>query len=215
MALNNDSIRTFDELRRDIEQGLKTLSVTVNRVKQSGYDSDAQWAMKRVKTSLEQAKKAPGKDSIVVNRLIAEVAHREREIRNAEHVWLLAQSNAAKNAAVSDQRRQETDEEQRARLYRGNDILDQSDNLIADSERMLNQATQSGTVTLDTMYSQGEDMAAIRNNVSETTMSAKSAGLVLRQMLEYAFYNRVFLWTIIAFLFIADVSFLYFAFIKK
>ena len=212
---------SFEEARRSIEQELKTISLGIERTRLSGIDAAAQAALKRVKGSLDKLRRIPGGDSVVVNRLTAEVAQLENELKRAEKTWLLSNNNNNQNNSMTapllqqQQQQQRTEDEDRAVLLRSNEVLGQTDQLVQDIESNVRNSHTIGVNTINTMHMQGQDLDRVRRNVTDTGVTAKNAATVLRRMAERAFYNRVFLWFVIFCFFLADVLFLYFGFIKN
>ena len=210
--------RSYDELRRDVELGLDTLRQSIKRTKQSGPDGDQNnWAISRVRSTLEKMRRSRDGDSIVTNRLIAECGRLENDLRNAEKSWLISHPPSTTGRASSgdeDPLLRDPDEE-RARLLRAQVTLQESDRVIDDIERNVGTSVRVGVNTQQALEEQGETLHEIHSNVTETGASAKAAARVLKKMAERAFYNRLFLWFLIAVLVLANGLFLYYGFIKK
>jgi len=209
--------RSFDELRRDIEQGMAVLDTAIQRTRQSGPDEQSGWALKRVKTTMDKLRRVPGGDSFVVNRLTAEFARKENELKGAEKTWLLANkpSAAATGSSLSSSTAERSGDDDRATLLRANQTLSESNRVIDDIEQGLGQALQTGRSNLGTLHVQGQELETALGNVQQGNITAKNAGVVLRRMAQKAFYNRIFLWSIIVLFFLIDVLFLYYGFLKK
>jgi hypothetical protein len=207
--------RSYDELRRDAELGLDTLKQAIARTKQEGPSEHSQWAVTRVRSTLDKMRKSRDGDMIVTNRLTAEVAQLDGELKRAEKSWLLANSNARATQRSSEEDPLRDPDEDRARLLRAQQTLSASDRLIDDIERNVGQSVRLGEGTQVAMEEQGQDLLHVRTEVSRTGQNARAAAGVLRKMAERAFYNRLFLWFIILMLVTANTLFIYFGFIKK
>lgn len=207
--------RSYDELRRDAELGLDTLRQSIKRTKQNGPDDQNNWAISRVRSTLEKMRKVRDGDSIVTNRLIAECGRLENDLRNAEKAWLLSHPPSNQRTSSGDEDPLRDPDEERARLLRAQMTLQESDRVIDDIERNVGTSVRIGVNTQQAMEEQGETLHEIHSNVTETGASAKAAARVLKKMAERAFYNRLFLWCLIAMLILANGLFLYYGFIKK
>ena len=213
--------RDFDQLLRDIEQGLRVLQQAIERIKKNGPDDETTYAEKRLDNTLKQIRKVPDRDDFQVNRFTAEFAKLQDEKRVAEKNWLLQSSSSLTKASTetigkTQRTISQTDQDDpEALLFRSNMLLDESTTLIQDIDRTIAKTHQISNHTLQSVEEQQLDLNAIRSNVNKTGYSARNAGTILRRMAERAFYNRVFLWVIIAALFIANILFLWFGYIKK
>jgi hypothetical protein len=207
--------RSFDEFRRDVDLGLDTLRQALLRTKQSGPDEQSQWAASRVRATLERMRKARDGDSIVTNRLTAECSRLENELKNAEKAWLLSHPSRSGRPSSNDEDPLRDPDDERARLFRAQVTLQESDRVIDDIERNVGTSVRIGVDTQQAMDGQGETLLQVGSNVTETGASAKAAARVLKKMAERAFYNRLFLWFLIMLLLIANILFLYYGFVKK
>jgi len=93
--------------------------------------------------------------------------------------------------------------------------LNQSDAYIANSTRLMSESHTVGVATLGVMDEQGHEILQVAANVDETRSSTTQARQILRRMATTALYNKVFLWLVIVSLFLADVLFLYYGFLKS
>ena len=97
-------------------------------------------------------------------------------------------------------------EQFRNRAIDGISKLDETDNLMADSMRLINDSKELGVSTLVKVDEQTEILANTKQNVDETLVMSNSAGSILNNMAYRYCANKALLWVIIVILIAANVG---------
>lgn len=219
---------SFDSYRQDLERGLKQVSASAERLKRApalaSAEDDTDNVLRRCKTNLQNLRQfsmpSNSPEAYSILKLTADLARVENEWKQSQKLVLLhtqassgsgSSSSSLSTPLLLQPSSVETD---RNRALRANQVLDHTSHLIRDMSAVLGESNQIGQATLQEMHLQGEDLHEVRGDLQESRSAAKSAAQALRRMASRAFYNRVFLLSIIALLVVVDAAFLWFGFIQ-
>jgi hypothetical protein len=189
----------------------RSLPIEQNSTKRQEKEQLAEQAVKKARLAVDGYS---SKDTWVLSKFAADIYRLEGELKR---IKLLSSSTYSDPIMNNSNNSDDADVERDAknRVLRSTNLLNQSNTYIADSTRLMNESRNMGNDTLSALQDQERQLLDVHDNVSETQNTTKKARHVLRRMATRALYNRVFLWSVIVVLFIADVLFLYFGFLKK
>ncbi|KAH9256116.1 hypothetical protein BASA81_005892 [Batrachochytrium salamandrivorans] len=216
---------SFDSYRQDLERGLKQVSASVERLKRTpalvSAEDDTDNVLRRCKTNLQNLRQfsmpSNSPEAYSILKLTADLARVENEWKQGQKLLLLhTQASGSNSGSLSTPLllQPSSVETDRNRALRANQVLDHTSHLIRDMSTVLGETNQIGQATLQELHLQGEDLHEVRGDLQESRSAAKSAAQALKRMASRAFYNRVFLLTIIALLVVVDAAFLWFGFIQ-
>ena len=97
-------------------------------------------------------------------------------------------------------------EQFRNRAIDGIDRLNETDDLMKNSMRLVNDSKELGVSTLVKVDEQTEILANTKQNVDETLVMSNSAGSILNSMAYRYCANKALLWVIIVVLIVANVG---------
>lgn len=101
-------------------------------------------------------------------------------------------------------------EAQRQRALDGVKQLDETDALLQNSRRLVEESHELGTATMVRIDEQTEILMRTKETVDQTHGMTKSAGRILKTMTQRYCLNKCFLYTIILVLVVANVLCIYF-----
>lgn len=208
---------SFDSYRQDLERGLKTITLAIDRSKRTNtLDEECDALLRRCKTNLQNLRQfsmpSTSPEAFAVNKLTAELARVENEWKQVQKSHLL--SRAKENTNLTTPLLPTQVENDRNRVLRSNIVLDESSVLIRDISRTLGESNQIGSVTLHELEEQGRELEDVREDLRESKSAAKQAAQSLKRMASRALYNRIFLYAVIALLTVLDLTILWYR-IKK
>ena len=218
--------------REQAEASLRAADSTVERLRKARADSsdfascarEADEAVARAKASVSAAA-AVATDAWVRQKLVAELHRVEGELRRAKLLGSSTRSDPLSAAAALGNTggvgggripssASTTEDDARTRILQSGRVLNESSAHIASAMRSMVEARDTGEATLLEMHRQGEDLLGLHDTVRDTNSTSDRARRVLQRMARNALYNRVFLWSVILALFLGDVLFLYYGFLK-
>ena len=98
----------------------------------------------------------------------------------------------------------------RARILENTATQKETDDLLADSQRIANETREIGTAALQSIEDQTDMLIEAKENVDQTHLETKKAGQLLNTMSRRIFTNKLFLGVIIFLLLGINVLILYF-----
>jgi len=214
--------------REQTEAQLRAAGAWVEKLKKARADSaeraaldrEADEAVRRARALVDAFQSA---DAWVKSKLAAEAYRVEGELKRARLLATSARSDpllrsgdgaGAGSGAARPPNGSDREAEARHAVLRSGQLLAQGSASIADTSRLMIEARDQGVETLGAVQRQGEDLQAVAGTVSDTNATTKQARAAIRRMALNALYNRVFLWLVVVALFVADVAFLYYGFLK-
>ena len=99
--------------------------------------------------------------------------------------------------------------EQRQRAREGINNLEETDTLLKDSKRLVEESSELGISTMVRIDEQTEILLRTKETVEDTHAMTQSAGKILKQMTQRFCANKCILYIIIAILIVANVSLIF------